>query len=152
VVLHEAASSRRDASLELSGADKSKKEGAVHSRTAPDTLTIYGEPKSRHASAVDEVIKTLWSDPSSSGDIAGHSTAGPNQKGHANEMGYYPQQRGLSAPAEVTKREEPRLKPRDRLEMVRDQSDSSQPQRSSHERQDNDKEQSRRGGGCEPSR
>lgn len=152
VVLHEAASGRRDASLELSGADNSKKDGDVHSRTSLDTLTIDGEPKSRHASAVDEVIKTLWSDPSSSEDIAGHSTAGPNQKGHANEMGYYPQQRGLSAPGEVTKREEPRLKPRDWLEMVRDQSDSSQPQRSSHERQDNDKEQSRRGGGREPSR
>ena len=152
VVLHEAASSRRDASLELSDADNSIKNSGVSSRTVPDALAVDRKSRTHQSSAVDEIIKTLWGDSASSDAIAGHSTAGSNQKDHADEMGNYPQPRGLSAPAEVTKREEPRLKPRDRFEMVRDQSDSSQSQRSSHERQDNDKEQSRRGGGREPSR
>jgi hypothetical protein len=147
VDINERTSSRGNKSLESRGTDRSKKNGDVHSRTLPDALATDGESKAHHSSAVDEVIKTLWSG-SSSEDLSDQTTTGLNQKGCAKGIDNYPELPDM-APTEITKSEMASLRPRAPLGAGRDQADSLQPQSPSQEKQ---VEERGGRGGREPSR
>lgn len=147
----EATSSRGNKALESRSDADLEEPVHTYERTAQDALLTDHESKTQWSSAVDEAIKTLWGGASSYEDIADQSSTYLNHKGRANGMGNHLKQPDVDTLAEIAKREELLLKRHVSLGMCKDQSESLQAQRSSHEREVTPNEQGGRSG-HEPSR
>jgi hypothetical protein len=151
VVLYERARGTGDKSLEFKGAGGSKKNVGIYPETLTDALPSDGGSKTRQNSAVDQVIETLWGGSSPSEGITDQSTGVQTRKGDAKEIDNYPKQPDMTNPLMAVAREMSSSKPRASLEMVKDQTGSSEAQGPSQEKQSKHKEHGRRSG-SEPSR
>ncbi len=147
----EATSSRGNKALESSRDADLEEHDHTYERTAHDAVLTGYESKTQRSSAVDEVIKTLWSGASSYKDIADQSSTYLNHKDRANGMEDHLKRSDITTSTEIAKREDLLLKNHVPLSMCKDQSEPLQARGSSHEREVTLHEQGRHRG-HEPSR
>ena len=131
----EAVSSRGNKALESRSDADLKRPDHFYTRTTQDAVLTGNESKTRPPSAVDEVIKTLWSGSSSYEDIADQSSIRLNHEGRAHRIEDHLKQPDVATSAEIANREELLLKRHVSLGVCKDQSESLHAQGSSHERE-----------------